>query len=39
MVEYKTGSILEEEVEALVHTVNCVGVMGTQPCGYVPGPR
>ena len=28
MVEYKTGNILEEEVEALVNTVNCVGLMG-----------
>lgn len=28
MVEYKTGDILAEEVEALVNTVNCVGVMG-----------
>ncbi len=28
MIEYKTGDILTEEVEALVNTVNCVGVMG-----------
>ena len=28
MIEYKTGDILREEVEALVNTVNCVGVMG-----------
>ena len=28
MVEYKTGNLLEEEVDALVNTVNCVGVMG-----------
>ncbi len=28
MVEYTTGSVLEEEVEALVNIVNCVGVMG-----------
>jgi len=29
MIEYKTGDILQEEdVEALVNTVNCVGVMG-----------
>ena len=28
MIEYKTGDILAEEVEALVNTVNCVGVMG-----------
>ena len=28
MPEYKTGNILAEDVEALVNTVNCVGVMG-----------
>ncbi len=28
MIEYKSGSILTEDVEALVNTVNCVGVMG-----------
>ncbi len=28
MIEYKTGNILTEEAEALVNTVNCVGVMG-----------
>lgn len=28
MIEYKTGDILREDVEALVNTVNCVGVMG-----------
>ena len=28
MIEYKTGDILKEEAEALVNTVNCVGVMG-----------
>ena len=28
MIKYKTGNIFEEEVEALVNTVNCVGVMG-----------
>ncbi len=28
MVEYKTGNILDEDVEALVNTVNCVGFMG-----------
>ena len=28
MIEYKTGNILTENVEALVNTVNCVGVMG-----------
>lgn len=29
-IEFKTGDICEEKVEALVNTVNCVGVMG---CG------
>ena len=28
MIEYKSGDILAEDVEALVNTVNCVGVMG-----------
>ncbi len=28
MIEYKSGNILEEGVEALVNTVNCVGFMG-----------
>ncbi len=28
MIEYKRGDILREEAEALVNTVNCVGVMG-----------
>lgn len=28
MIEYKTGDILAEEADALVNTVNCVGVMG-----------
>lgn len=28
MIEYKTGNILAEEADALVNTVNCVGVMG-----------
>ena len=28
MIEYKTGNILAEDAEALVNTVNCVGVMG-----------
>ena len=28
MIEYKTGDIFDEDVEALVNTVNCVGVMG-----------
>lgn len=28
MIEYTTGNILEAKAEALVNTVNCVGVMG-----------
>ena len=28
MIEHKTGDIFEEDVEALVNSVNCVGVMG-----------
>ena len=28
MIEYKIGDILKEDAEALVSTVNCVGVMG-----------
>ena len=28
VIKYKTGDILTEAVEALVNTVNCVGVMG-----------
>lgn len=28
MIEYKTGDITSEDAEALVNTVNCVGVMG-----------
>ncbi len=28
MVNYKTGDILEDHAEAIVNTVNCVGVMG-----------
>ena len=28
MIEYKHGDILREDAEALVNTVNCVGVMG-----------
>lgn len=28
MIEYETGDILEADVQALVNTVNCVGVMG-----------
>src|SRR6056297_868846 len=28
MITYKTGDIFEEEADAIVNTVNCVGVMG-----------
>ena len=28
MIEYKNGDILQEDVEALVNAVNCVGIMG-----------
>lgn len=28
MIEFKQGNLLQEEAEALVNTVNCVGVMG-----------
>ena len=28
MIEFKTGDIINEDVDALVNTVNCVGVMG-----------
>lgn len=28
MIEFKTGDILGEDAEALVNTVNCVGIMG-----------
>ncbi len=28
MIEIATGDLLEAEAEALVNTVNCVGVMG-----------
>ena len=28
MITYKTGDLLSEDAEALVNTVNCVGVMG-----------
>ncbi|NER07548.1 MAG: Appr-1-p processing protein, partial [Okeania sp. SIO3C4] len=28
MVEFKQGNLLQENIEALVNTVNCVGVMG-----------
>lgn len=28
MISFKKGNLLEDESEALVNTVNCVGVMG-----------
>ena len=28
MIEYKTGDLFREDVEALVNSVNCVGIMG-----------
>ena len=28
MIEYKKGNIVHEDTEALVNTVNCVGIMG-----------
>jgi len=28
MIKYKTGNIFDEDVEAIVNTVNCIGVMG-----------
>jgi O-acetyl-ADP-ribose deacetylase (regulator of RNase III) len=28
MIEYRTGDLLQADVEALVNTVNCVGIMG-----------
>jgi len=28
VIDYRTGDILKDESEALVNTVNCVGVMG-----------
>ena len=28
MIEHKTGDIFAEDVEALVNSVNCVGIMG-----------
>ncbi len=28
MLEYKAGDILVENTEAIINTVNCVGVMG-----------
>ncbi|WP_322923854.1 macro domain-containing protein [Paenibacillus campi] len=28
MIEYKQGDLLQADLEALINTVNCVGVMG-----------
>lgn len=28
MIEFKKGDIIAEDAEALVNTVNCVGIMG-----------
>ena len=28
MFEYKTGNILQEQTDAIINTVNCVGIMG-----------
>jgi O-acetyl-ADP-ribose deacetylase (regulator of RNase III) len=28
MIEFRTGNILQAKAEALVNTVNCVGIMG-----------
>ncbi len=28
MIEFRTGDILKADAEALVNTVNCVGIMG-----------
>jgi len=28
MIKHEQGNILEADVEALINTVNCVGVMG-----------
>ena len=28
MIEFKTGDMFDEDVEALVNSVNCVGFMG-----------
>jgi len=28
MIQYKSGNILDEKTQAIVNTVNCVGVMG-----------
>jgi O-acetyl-ADP-ribose deacetylase (regulator of RNase III) len=28
MIEYKQGDILNENTEAIINTVNCVGIMG-----------
>ncbi|HBN15947.1 MAG TPA: Appr-1-p processing protein, partial [Pseudohongiella sp.] len=28
MIEFKSGDILNEDTDAIINTVNCVGVMG-----------
>ncbi len=28
MITFKTGNIFEEDIEAIVNTVNCIGIMG-----------
>lgn len=35
MIEYKSGDILQADVEAVVNTVNCVGGYGTEYCASV----
>lgn len=30
MIEFKKGDLLREDAEALVNTVNCVGIMGRE---------
>ena len=37
MIEHKVGDIFEEDVEALVNSVNCVGVMGRGDRASVQG--
>ena len=41
MMEFKTGDIFTQDAEALVNSVNCVGVMGRRDCPsvqeFVPG--
>ena len=37
MIEFRSGDILKDESEALVNTVNCVGVMGRAIANSRPG--